>query len=164
MDYTSDLIGFLCKGRGKSWSRGSLKSCPWSTPLPAWRLSFSSFVLRYFPDFCPSLVPQPPSFVCTCGESYSAYYCIAMEHGRMNYKDTKPCVRLPLQPTTLHWEIPPIAVRAIFAPVCHRRTARRLPNRIQMMFWRAALYSTIGIDWHKCTKRLKPENRKDPYK
>jgi hypothetical protein len=33
-------------------------------------------------------------------------------------------VRLPLQPTTLHWEIPPMAVRAIPAPVCHCRIAR----------------------------------------
>jgi len=74
-------------------------------------------------------------------------------------------VRLPLQPTTPHWAICPMAVRAIPAPACHRRIARRLPNRIQMMFWRAALlYSTIGIDDIKCTKRLKPENRKDPYK
>jgi hypothetical protein len=29
---------------------------------------------------------------------------------------------------------------------------------------RSTFYSTIGIDDIKCTKRLKPENRKDPYK
>ncbi len=29
---------------------------------------------------------------------------------------------------------------------------------------RSTFYSTIGIDDTKCTKRLKPENRKDPYK
>ena len=55
-------------------------------------------------------------------------------------------VRLPLQPTTPHWEIPPMAVRAIFAPACHRRTARWLPYQIQMMFGRAVFYSTISID------------------
>jgi hypothetical protein len=44
-------------------------------------------------------------------------------------------VQLPLQPATLrHWVIPPMAVRAILASVRRRRTARRIPNRIQMMF------------------------------
>jgi hypothetical protein len=40
-----------------------------------------------------------------------------------------------------------MAVRAI--PVStRRRIARRLQNRIQIMFWRAAtFYSTIGIGW-----------------
>ncbi len=55
-------------------------------------------------------------------------------------------VRLPLQPTTPHWETPSMAVRAIFFPVCHRRTARGLPNRIQTMFGRAVFYSTISMD------------------
>ncbi len=39
-----------------------------------------------------------------------------------------------------------MAVRAIFLPICHRRTARGLPNRIQTMFGRAVFYSTISID------------------
>ena len=55
-------------------------------------------------------------------------------------------VRLPLQPTTPHWETPSMAVRAIFLPVCHRRTAQGLPNWIQTMFGRAVFYSTISID------------------
>ncbi len=55
-------------------------------------------------------------------------------------KELRAIVRLPLQPTTPHWEIPPMVVRAIFAPVCHRRTARGLPNRIQMVFGRAVLF------------------------
>ncbi len=55
-------------------------------------------------------------------------------------------VRLLLQPTTPHWETPSMAVRAIFLPVCHRRTARGLPNRIQTMFGGAVFYSTISID------------------
>ncbi len=50
-------------------------------------------------------------------------------------------VRLPLQPATQpHWVISPMAVRAIPASVRRRRTARSLPNRIQMMFWRAAIF------------------------
>ncbi len=57
-----------------------------------------------------------------------------------------PPVRLPLQPTTPHWETPSMAVRAIFAPVCRRRTARRLPYQIQTMVGRAVFYSTISID------------------
>ena len=39
-----------------------------------------------------------------------------------------------------------MAVRAIFHPVCHRRTAQGLPNWIQTMFGRAVFYSTISID------------------
>jgi hypothetical protein len=50
-------------------------------------------------------------------------------------------VRLPLQSATPpHWVISPMAVRAIPASARRRRTARRLPNRIQMMFWRAATF------------------------
>jgi hypothetical protein len=59
---------------------------------------------------------------------------------------TASTVRLPLQPTTPHWETPSMAVRAIFLPVCHRRTAQGLPNWIQTMFGRAVFYSTISID------------------
>ncbi len=55
-------------------------------------------------------------------------------------------VRLPLQPTTPHWETLSMAVRAISLPVCHRRTAQGLPNWIQTMFGRAVFYSTISID------------------
>ena len=59
-------------------------------------------------------------------------------------------VRLPLQSATPpHWVISPMAVRAIPAST-RRRTTRRLQNRIQIMFRRAAtFYSTIGIGWHK---------------
>jgi hypothetical protein len=64
-------------------------------------------------------------------------------------------------PTTPHWETPSMAVRAILFPVCHHRTAQRLPDWIQTMFGRAVFYSTISID---DIKRLKPENRKDPFK
>ncbi len=50
-------------------------------------------------------------------------------------------VRLPLQPATPpHWAIFPMAVWAISASVRRRRTARRLLNRIQIMFWRAAIF------------------------
>ncbi len=50
-------------------------------------------------------------------------------------------VRLPLQSATPpHWVISPMAVRAIPASARRRRTARRLPNRIQMMFWCAATF------------------------
>jgi hypothetical protein len=59
---------------------------------------------------------------------------------------TASTVRLPLQPTTPHWETPSMAVRAIFLPVCHRRTAQGLPNWIQTMFGRAVFYSNISID------------------
>ncbi len=41
-------------------------------------------------------------------------------------------------------------------------TAQRLPDRIQKVFGRAAIYSANSCRWHKCEKRLKPENRKDP--
>ncbi len=54
-----------------------------------------------------------------------------------------------------------MAVRAIPAPACHRRIARRLPNRIQMMFWRAAMfYSTIGIGWYKMHKAVEAWKQK----
>ncbi len=55
-------------------------------------------------------------------------------------------VRLPLQPTTPHWETLSMAVRAILLPVCHHRTAQRLPDWIQTMFGLAVFYSTISID------------------
>jgi hypothetical protein len=53
-------------------------------------------------------------------------------------------VRLPLQPTTPHWETPSMAVRAIFLPVCHRRTAQGLPNWIQTMFGRAVFIQLLS--------------------
>ncbi len=74
-------------------------------------------------------------------------------------------VRLPLQPTTPHWETPSMAARAIFAPVCRRRTARRLPYQIQTMFGCAVFYSTIGIDdinaqsgWSLKTEKIRINN------
>ncbi len=55
-------------------------------------------------------------------------------------------VRLPLQPATPpHWAISPMAVRAIPASVRRRQTARRLPDRIQMMFWRAAIFIQLLV-------------------
>jgi hypothetical protein len=49
-------------------------------------------------------------------------------------------VWLPLQSATPpHWANSPMVVRAIPAST-RRRTARRLPNRIQIMFWRAATF------------------------
>ena len=74
-------------------------------------------------------------------------------------------VRLPLQPTTPHWETPSMAVRAIFAPVCHHRTARGLPYQIQTIFGRAVFYSTISIDdinaqsgWSLKTEKIRINN------
>ncbi len=53
----------------------------------------------------------------------------------------KVVVRLPLQSATPpHWANSPMAVRAIPASARHRRIAGRLPNRIQIMFWRAATF------------------------
>jgi hypothetical protein len=75
------------------------------------------------------------------------------------------CVRLPLQSATPpHWANSPMAVRAIPASA-RRRTARRLPNRIQIMFWRAATFIQL-LAWVdiKMLKRLKPENRKKSIK
>ncbi len=58
-------------------------------------------------------------------------------------------VRLPLQPTTPHWETPPMTVRAIFAPVCCRRTARfKWCSDAQWFLF------NYKHRWHKCTKRL----------
>ncbi len=58
-----------------------------------------------------------------------------------------------------------MAVRAIFAPVCRRRTARRLPYQIQTMFGRAVFYSTISIDdinaqsgWSLKTEKIRINN------
>jgi len=61
------------------------------------------------------------------------------------YDATYP-VRQPLQSATLpHRETSPMAVRAIPGST-RRRIARRLPNRIQIVFGRAAVfYSTIGM-------------------
>ncbi len=54
-----------------------------------------------------------------------------------------------------------MAVRAIFAPVCHRQTARWLPYQIQMMFGRAS----ISIDdiiaqsgWSLKTEKIRINN------
>ncbi len=53
-------------------------------------------------------------------------------------------VRLPLQPTTPHWETPSMAVRAILLPVCHHRTAQGLPDWIQTMFGRAVFIQVLA--------------------
>ena len=53
-------------------------------------------------------------------------------------------VRLPLQPTTPHWETPSMAVRAILLPVCHHRTAQGLPDWIQTMFGRAVFIQLLA--------------------
>jgi hypothetical protein len=46
-------------------------------------------------------------------------------------------------------------------PLPVRRTARRLPYRIQIMFWRAAhFYSTIDIGWHKMHKAVEAWKQK----
>ncbi len=66
------------------------------------------------------------------------------------------CNQLPLIEKSPQWLSGPSSPLSV--------TARRLPNRIQMMFWRAAILFNYWHRWHKCTKRLKPENRKDPYK
>ena len=73
---------------------------------------------------------------------------------------TASTVRLPLQSATPpHWVNSPMAVRAISAPACHRRTARRLPNRIQIVFWRAAtfiqLLAWVDIKMHKAVEAWK---------
>ncbi len=70
-------------------------------------------------------------------------------------------VRQPLQSATPpHWETPPMAVRAIPAST-RRRIARRLPNRIQIVFGLAAVfYSTIGMGWQKMHKRVEAWKQK----
>jgi hypothetical protein len=70
-------------------------------------------------------------------------------------------VRLPLQSATPpHWVISPMAVRAIPAST-RRRIARRLPNRIQIKFWRAAtfiqLLAWVDIKMHKAVEAWKTE-------
>ncbi len=51
-----------------------------------------------------------------------------------------------------------MAVRAIPASARHRRTARRLPNWIQIMFWRAAtfiqLLAWVDIKMHKAVEAV----------
>ena len=52
-----------------------------------------------------------------------------------------------------------MAARAIPASARHRRTARRLPNRIQIVFWRAAtfiqLLAWVDIKMHKAVEAWK---------
>ncbi len=70
-------------------------------------------------------------------------------------------VRQPLQSATPpHWVTSPMAVRAIPGST-RRRIARRLPNRIQIVFGLAAVFIQL-LAWvvKKCIKQLKPENRK----
>ncbi len=69
-------------------------------------------------------------------------------------------VRLPLQSATPpHWANSPMAARAIPTSARHRRTARRLPNRIQIVFWRAAtfiqLLAWVDIKMHKAVEAWK---------
>jgi hypothetical protein len=58
----------------------------------------------------------------------------------------------------LHWGTSPIAVRAIPGYTCRRVPPDTKTGSNSVL--RAAIYSTIGIGWQKCIKRLKPENRK----
>ncbi len=70
-------------------------------------------------------------------------------------------VRQPLQSATPpHWETSPKAARAIPGPT-RRRIVRRLPNRIQTVFGRAAVfYSTIGMGWQKMHKAVEAWKQK----
>ena len=78
---------------------------------------------------------------------------------QMLFKKTA-LVRQPLQSATRpHWVNSPMAARAIPASTRQRRTARRLPNRIQIMFWRAAtfiqLLAWVDIKMHKAVEAWK---------
>ncbi len=69
-------------------------------------------------------------------------------------------VQLPLQSATPpHWVNSPMAVRAIPASARRRRTARRLPNRIQIVFWHVAtfiqLLAWVDIKMHKAVEAWK---------
>jgi hypothetical protein len=72
-------------------------------------------------------------------------------------------VRQPLQSATPpHWETSPMVVRAIPGPT-RRRIAHRIPNRIQTVFGRAAVfYSTIGMGWQKMHKAVEAWKQKKP--
>ncbi len=66
-------------------------------------------------------------------------------------------VRQPLQSATPpHWVTSPMAVRAIPGST-RRRIARRLPNRIQIVFRRAAAFiqAWVDIKMHKAVEAWK---------
>ncbi len=69
------------------------------------------------------------------------------------------CNQLPLIEKSPQWLSGPSSPLSVTAgpPVGYR-------TRFKWCSDAQYFYPTIGIDWHKCTKRLKPENRKDPYK
>ncbi len=71
-------------------------------------------------------------------------------------------VRQLLQSATPpHWGTSPMAVRAIPGYTCRRVPPDTKTGSNSVL--RAAIYSTIGIGWQKCIKRLKPENRKRSF-
>ncbi len=72
-------------------------------------------------------------------------------------------VRLLLHPATPHWKTYSMAVRAIFFSVCRRGPPKGYQTRSKRCSDAQYLFN-YQHRWHKCTKWLKPENRKDPFK
>jgi hypothetical protein len=88
--------------------------------------------------FCPS---QFAYFGVLCiGADQWSHPLSSISYGLVLFKG----VRLPLQPTTPHWETPSMADRAIPLSVCHRRTAQGLPDWIQTMFGRAVFIQLLA--------------------
>ena len=84
-----------------------------------------------------------------------------LERIKHENKKYRTIVWQPLQSATPpHWETSPMAVWAIPGST-RRRIARRLPNRIQIVFGRAAVfYSTIGMGWQKMHKAVEAWKQK----
>ncbi len=120
---------------------------------PKWQDNF--WTVFWFP-----ICTFQPSITFTLYHYHIEYFFVMMHSISILFKVYKNLtVRLPLQSATPpHWANSPMAVRAIPASA-RRRTARRLPNRIQIMFWRAAtfiqLLAWVDIKMHKAVEAWK---------